>query len=105
MENIYDSRYRLDPGTELAESGNLCHDDFKEDSDENIIKLIQEKDKDLLLAAELGKALLDKNEEISHNRERIVLDYTQRLEVGQGKQIVDILVLQNICRSCLRRSI
>ena len=47
----------------------------------NIIKLIQEKDKDLLLAAELGKALLDKNEEISHHRERIVLDYTQRLEV------------------------
>lgn len=80
------SRYRLDPGGELADAGPLCQDDPKEDSDENIIKLIQEKEKDLLLAAELGKALLDKNEEISHNRERIVLDYTQRLEVGQGRK-------------------
>ena len=48
---------------------------------ENVYKLIEEKENDLVLAAELGKALLDKNEEISHARERIVLDYTQKLEV------------------------
>ena len=49
----------------------------------NIYKLIQEKENDLVLAAELGKALLDKNEEISQHRERIVLDYTQKLEVNK----------------------
>ena len=49
----------------------------------NIYKLIQEKENDLVLAAELGKALLDKNEEISQQRERIVLDYTQKLEVNK----------------------
>ena len=47
----------------------------------NIYQLIEEKEKDLVLAAELGKALLDKNEEISHRREMITLDYTQKLEV------------------------
>ena len=35
-----------------------------------------------MLAAELGKALLDKNEEISQRREMITLDYTQKLEVN-----------------------
>ena len=48
----------------------------------NIYQLIEEKEKDLVLAAELGKALLDKNEEISHRREMITLDYTQKLEVN-----------------------
>ena len=81
-------RYKLDTtDSELLESDPMClaapkHENEKEEENVgNIIKLIQEKDKDLLLAAELGKALLDKNEEISHHRERIVLDYTQRLEV------------------------
>lgn len=48
----------------------------------NIYQLIEEKEKDLVLAAELGKALLDKNEEISQEREMITLDYTQKLEVS-----------------------
>ena len=34
-----------------------------------------------VLAAELGKALLDKNEEISKDRETIVVEYLQKLEV------------------------
>ena len=49
----------------------------------NIYQMMEEKEKDLILAAELGKALLDKNEEISHQREMITLDYTQKLEVGE----------------------
>ena len=50
----------------------------------NIYQLIEEKEKDLVLAAELGKALLDKNEEISAEREMITLDYTQKLEVSRA---------------------
>ena len=55
----------------------------------DIYKVIQEKEHDLVLAAELGKALLDKNEEISQVREKIVLDYTQRLEaLSQEKYLM-----------------
>ncbi len=42
---------------------------------------LRQKEKDLLLAAELGKALLDKNEDLSRQNERITEEYTQRLEV------------------------
>ena len=92
-------RYKLDTtGSELLESDPMClaapkHENEKEEENVgNIIKLIQEKDKDLLLAAELGKALLDKNEEISHHRERIVLDYTQRLEVESNQKCLNFKI-------------
>ena len=52
----------------------------------DIYKVIQDKEHDLVLAAELGKVLLDKNEEISQIREKIVLDYTLRLEVQENQQ-------------------
>ncbi|OXA52806.1 bicaudal D-related protein homolog [Folsomia candida] len=42
---------------------------------------LRQKEKDLMLAAELGKALLDKNEDLSRQNERITEEYTQRLEV------------------------
>ena len=82
-------RYRLDPGTTLGEEDSMCRapDIMEEGEGDNkkpevdIYKVIQEKEHDLVLAAELGKVLLDKNEEISQIREKIVLDYTQRLEV------------------------
>lgn len=59
-----------------------------EDGGQSVHKLLQEKENDLVLAAELGKALLDKSEQISHAREAIVLDYTQKLEVGAGRRIM-----------------
>ena len=57
-----------------------------EDGGQSVHKLLQEKENDLVLAAELGKALLDKSEQISHAREAIVLDYTQKLEVCAGRR-------------------
>ena len=57
-----------------------------EEGGQSVHKLLQEKENDLVLAAELGKALLDKSEQISHAREAIVLDYTQKLEVGAGRR-------------------
>ena len=81
-------RYRLDPGNTLGEEESMCKaSEIMEEEGEpkkaevDIYKVIQEKEHDLVLAAELGKVLLDKNEEISQIREKIVLDYTQRLEV------------------------
>jgi coiled-coil domain-containing protein 64 len=43
---------------------------------------LQQKEKDLILAAELGKALLEKNEELSRQNEKIAEDYSQKLEVS-----------------------
>jgi len=41
---------------------------------------LQQKERDLILAAELGKALLEKNEDLSKQNEKIAEDFSQRLE-------------------------
>lgn len=48
---------------------------------EDVYAQLQQKDKDLILAAELGKALLEKNEELSRANERLAEDYSHKLEV------------------------
>ena len=40
------------------------------------------KEKDLELAAELGKALLSKNKELMEQRESMVIEYTKKIEVA-----------------------
>ncbi|CAG7785027.1 unnamed protein product [Allacma fusca] len=50
--------------------------------DVDIHEQLRQKEKDLILAAELGRALLDKNEEISRENERITEEYSQKLEVN-----------------------
>ena len=72
------TRYKLESDIS-EEMVPICQPDTS-----NIYQLIEEKEKDLVLAAELGKALLDKNEEISQRREMITLDYTQKLEVTRA---------------------
>jgi len=42
---------------------------------------LQEKEKDLILAAELGKALLDKNEELKRQIEEITEEANKKIEV------------------------
>ena len=51
------------------------------ESDENLLTQLQQKEKDLILAAELGKALLDRNEELSRANEKITEEYSHKLEV------------------------
>ena len=43
---------------------------------------LQKKESDLLLAAELGKALLDKNEELMKQQEKLIEEYSTKLEVS-----------------------
>lgn len=45
---------------------------------------LQQKESDLLLAAELGKALLDKNEELKKEQERVMEEYSKKVEVSQS---------------------
>lgn len=49
--------------------------------DLDVYAQLQQKEKDLILAAELGKALLEKNEELSRQNEKITEDYSQKLEL------------------------
>nr|CAH7723525.1 unnamed protein product [Callosobruchus chinensis] len=42
---------------------------------------LQQKENDLVLAAELGKALLEKNDELKKQQEQIVEEYSKKLEV------------------------
>ncbi|PRD32290.1 UNVERIFIED_CONTAM: Bicaudal D-related protein-like protein [Trichonephila clavipes] len=47
---------------------------------DDVYAQLARKEKDLILAAELGKALLEKNEEISRANERLTEEYSQQLE-------------------------
>ena len=62
-------------------------------SDTDVYGQLQQKERDLILAAELGKALLEKNEELSKQNEKIAEDFSQKLEVGPS--------ILKTCRSVL----
>lgn len=48
----------------------------------DVFAQLQQKENDLVLAAELGKALLEKNEQLSMENERMAEEYSKHLEVG-----------------------
>lgn len=49
-------------------------------------QLVQ-KERDLLLAAQLGKALLEKNEELGLQNEKMAEDYSRQLEVSNTNML------------------
>lgn len=51
-------------------------------TDRNIRALLSQKEKDLILAAELGKALLEKNEDLSQQNEKMTEEFSKQIEVG-----------------------
>lgn len=59
-----------------------------DDSDDHIMteqdvwKKLEKKENDLVLAAELGKALLEKNEELTKQQEKLIEEYSTKLEVS-----------------------
>lgn len=50
---------------------------------------LAQKDKDLILAAELGKALLEKNQELQHRYEQLNEEYMLKVEVSLLILVVD----------------
>ena len=48
----------------------------------DLLILLEAKEKDLILAAELGKSLLESNEELSKQNERIAEIFSEKLEVS-----------------------
>ena len=71
-------------GSLLAYSSLVKNGDEPE-GDENKVTdvhaLLAQKEKDLILAAELGKALLEKNEDLSQHNEKMAEDFSKQLEV------------------------
>lgn len=49
--------------------------------DDNVRAMLEQKDRDLMLAAELGKALLEKNSDLEKKLEQTVEEYNQNIEV------------------------
>lgn len=91
---IFDMQTR--PPEELAthlisiSSGNLHRHQYKDNikqhqnmaDHQDVWTQLRKKEEDLLLAAELGKALLEKNEEITKQHERIIDEFSTKLEVS-----------------------
>ncbi|XP_055908076.1 bicaudal D-related protein homolog isoform X2 [Eupeodes corollae] len=58
-------------------------------ADGDIWSQLQQKEADIVLAAELGKALLEKNEELVKQQEKLIEDYSQKLEkLEQEKHVL-----------------
>ena len=62
---------------------------------------LEQKERDLVLAAELGKVLLDKNEELSRQNERIAEEFSFKLEVRRPNKAHPKIPIRD---SCLRDS-
>lgn len=78
-----DCGYERDFCNGISDEGHTLADDVDELEDEDdIYRQLAQKDKDLLLAAELGKALLEKNEELNQKYELLQEEYSQVAEVS-----------------------
>ena len=68
-------------------------------SQQDIYAQLAQKEKDLVLAAELGKALLGKNEDLVRQNEKLQDDFSQRLEVRtMPNYILKFKIILFICR-------
>lgn len=71
-----------------ARRHSLDHEDAMQDPAE----LLKQRERDLVLAAELGKALLERNQELTKQAETITEEYSAKLEVSSQTWSVDLLV-------------
>lgn len=73
--------YERDFCNGISDEGKSLTDDRDGlEGDDDIYRQLAQKEKDLLLAAELGKALLEKNEELNRNHELLQEEYSQVVE-------------------------
>ena len=75
MEKDYEDNYDYEAS---ERRGDL---EYEIDED-NFAAILEQKDKDLRLAAELGKALLEQNAELQRRFEQSAEEYNQKLEVS-----------------------
>ncbi|XP_017068252.1 bicaudal D-related protein homolog isoform X1 [Drosophila eugracilis] len=61
----------------------------RHDQEPDVWAQLQQKESDILLAAELGKALLEKNEELVKQQEKLIEDYSTKIEkLEQEKHVL-----------------
>lgn len=70
--------YIFDMETRPPDHGAPCND-------QDLWTQLQKKESDLLLAAELGKALLEKNEDLAKQQEKMIEEYSKKLEVSENR--------------------
>lgn len=67
----------------MNESTDILSDsEMEENGGGNVYQELAQKEKDLILAAEVGKALLERNEELTLANEKITEEYSHKLEVS-----------------------
>ncbi|KAL6259068.1 hypothetical protein P5V15_008989 [Pogonomyrmex californicus] len=71
-----------------ARRHSLDHEDVVQDPAE----LLKQRERDLVLAAELGKALLERNQELTKQAETLAEEYSVKLEVSEHILFKQILV-------------
>lgn len=97
-ENLHDyNEFHLDLETQYLGDQN---DNFVDDNNDDVYAILAQKEKDLLLAAELGKALLEKNEELTQKYERLQEEYAHHAEVSWF--IICLLFLRLILNHVLK---
>lgn len=65
----------------------------------NLQSMLEQKDRDLMLAAELGKALLEKNSDLEKKIEQATDEYNQSVEVNMFFYIIATsTVIKQLCR-------
>ena len=84
MPSDMDNKYELEDYIYEMECRNgTIHPETREEPEEaDVYSRLAQKEKDLILAAELGKALLERNEVLVGQNERLAEDYSQKLEVS-----------------------
>ncbi|XP_076038913.1 bicaudal D-related protein homolog isoform X2 [Oratosquilla oratoria] len=79
------SKYQLEDYIYEMEcrSGEMANVDQVSETEEegDVFERLAKKERDLILAAELGKALLERNEVLVHQNERLAEDYSHKLEI------------------------
>ena len=89
-ENINEDGLQSDVETKVTNKMEKWRDRYGYSSNERVIEendifiLLEAKEKDLILAAELVKSLLERNEELSKQNERIAESFSETLEVSQA---------------------
>lgn len=91
FNNLHQSLLHIGPGglgTVLEEELTMLAREREEelainDQDSDLLALFQQKEKDLVLAAKLGKALLERNQDLTKQYEKMTKDLNEKLEVRQ----------------------
>ncbi len=95
VANLDDYIYELEnrSGSKINNYPNKESSDNEMCDEISLLSQLAQKEKDLILAAELGKALLDRNEELSRANEKITEEYSHKLEVSIFPEILFHIII------------